>query len=196
MTKRDLVSAALKVYGVILIAQTVIGSVMYIQLVITAAQGNFYPKQSAGGMVAAWICYVVISLLLGLSLVMGGDRIARLVVGEDAPVPSIDLRRDARMVLSLALTVFGVVLTVSAITGLLGEVAKHLMSIIYAAHSQNESVGSVTEAYSSAVWSAMWNQVVRSALGLILGLYLAIRGHSLAGLLMRDREEPTPKEQT
>jgi hypothetical protein len=192
MTKRDLIAAALKVYGVILIAQTVIGSVMYIELVITAAHGNYSPAQSAGAMIAAWICYVVVSLAMGVFLVWDGDRIARLTVRADALLPSLDFKRDARWVLAIALTALGVYFIAIAITGLAHDVAYAFLRSVYAAMEHGESASGYKDLMLQHAWVDQRTQIVEALIRLLLGAVLALWGNGIAGLLWRDRAQEPP----
>lgn len=185
MTKRDVVSIALKVFGVILIAQTVISSVFYVQMVITAAQGNFSPKQSAGAMIASWICYLVISVVIGGYLVKNGDTLAGVLARDDAPIPAVDVKRDARSILALALVVYGVILIAGSVTGLLSHIAKTYLQASYTAQSQSGVSGALLGYALRDMWVAGRTETIRAILGLLMGFYLAVRGSNLAGLLCR-----------
>jgi hypothetical protein len=146
MTKRDLVSAALKVFGVILIVNTIIGSLSLVGTYMAIWGGSTATKESPAGTVAAWACYIVVSLIIGIGLVRDGDRIAALTIRADAPIPALDVASNARTLLSLALVVTGVVFVVLSITDLLGGLARFLLDALYTARAQEASTSDILQA--------------------------------------------------
>jgi hypothetical protein len=196
MTKRDLVGVGIAVTGVVLVAVAVANAPSQVGSVfVTARIADSDGRLPTGVLAATTILTILIPIIVGLALALRSTKMSSLVVREDASLPSLDCRRDAGMILSLAFRVLGVVLAVYGIIELLGDMSSFLLSTYYVAQIQEESLGSVAHAFSGDVWSTMWVEVIKAVLALLMGAYLAIRGHALAGLLMRNRGEAVPTEQ-
>ena len=182
MTKRDVLSVALKVVGIILLIYAVVGiprTVIYVILMLSRrVPGLLHHTLEAWLQVAAAALFIILAgMLIGFA-----DGIARKLVREDREL-SIP-RVDERPLFGVALRVIGVVLVVQAIPEVLRLLAEPALQV---KHGTGTLGWQLYKEFWTKHWVAHWAQTIQCAASLLLGLYLVAGARQFVDLLYRER---------
>ena len=181
MTKRDILSVALKVLGAALLTYEVAGIPQTVNWVMVLLGGNM---PIANPRLDAWltVASVVLAIMLAGMLIGFSDGIARKLVREDREL-SIP-RVDERPLFGLALRVIGIVLVVQAIPEVLRLLAEPALQ---AKHVEGSLSGASYKEFLIKGWVGAWAEMIRAVASLILGVYLVTGARSLVDWLYRER---------
>lgn len=182
MTKRDTLSTALKIIGVVQLVAAVRATpatIFWITSGTTSSWANAhsmegYPTLLIGG-VLVW--YAVSAVLIGFA-----DAIASKLVREDAEIPAAELSQPAPVLFGLGSRVVGVVLLAQGLPDLVTE----FVSVASDASSRATEAGATwSYMFKTFVLPDKWTGFVHPALILIIGGYLLFYAAHFTGLVYR-----------
>ena len=190
MTKRDVLSVAFKVMGVVFLADAVATIPGIIQSVEWAWSERMTTAYNPLGMALLQIGSVVLNLFIAAVLIGSADAIARALVKEDGEVSLPSLAGQEPLVFALAARVVGLVLVARAIPGLLRVFAQ---GALYSKLLTGSATGGLAEAFGASggrIWVDQWAGIVQSGTILIIGVYCLIWPDGLAKRLYRRTADP------
>lgn len=188
MSKRDIIAAALKVYGVVVVSAAVIYSPNYIGLVFSA------PRVAGGeiGRGAAAVMYIgplALALVVGLLLILYAECAGRWLASNE-PVGAV-AGTSARELLAAALAVVGVVVLVGGVISFAREIANSLISAHYWVKTGRIDSLNIRDMVMEQFWVGRRTSVVQLAVSLLLGGLLALKARPIAEKLT---SEPSSKD--
>jgi hypothetical protein len=176
LTKRDLVSVVLKLCGIVSLVKTLWSIPELISILSAAHQ---YKSQGQPAMVA-YVAALVVWAGVGLLLLWSADSIAGLIAREDEALPTIDLARDSRQLLTLALKTLGVILVALALPQLTHDIAQAKLMAAWWSSLPNSTL----EAFSKGMQGEQWSSLVRALTEIAIGVYLMAGTRSLVNLIL------------
>lgn len=186
MTKRDVVSISIKVFGVVFLANAVgqITGGIYQSMAVFALRIEVpFPRMAyvfwlAGG--------IALQLLIAWVLLGSADAIARRLVPDDAELRVAGVAMQS--VVEAALRVVGVVIVAYALPDFVKSV---VMAIIDTRLTVGPGNG-LMETFAMSASKLEWKVVLQAAAQIAVGVYLALRCTQVAALLYHERPKADP----
>ncbi len=194
MTKREIVSVALKLIGVYVLIQTLGEVSQNIQWVMMFSQHKFSGLTHTQPFVFLTIVSIALWLIMSVVLIAAADAIARALVHDEGAASVISIDGDGYALFALALKVIGVVLLVTAVPNLI-ETFGHLALRFRA---MGETWGaSLTDALSKDVFVSQWAAGVHAIVVILIGIGLVWGSSIKQGIrILRERAFPVqPQEE-
>lgn len=160
MTKQDLMAAFLKILGVVFATLAVLNiGTLFMPLEF---MGSTVRDNQFWGFIGMMVVFFITILAIVFVLFRWSDRIAGMLVRDNAPLPPLVTGEWEKPLFILSLRVAGVVCLISGVPG----VIYHLIQVIYASWSSLFGPG-----YGNISWSYFLRDIVL----VVLGAYL-LRG--------------------
>lgn len=167
MTKRDVLSVALKIIGVI----CMLYAIFDISFGLSALSWQSRSREETGfhWLVAAAIAAPVLLFCMAYVLLKWGDAIANRLIRDDAQLPTVGAGQWEKPVFSLAMRILGAVSIMRTVSLLLRELARTPFRAFFMAHS--------------------WGDIAGLAVILLIGLYLLFGARHIVEFLFREKSE-------
>lgn len=185
MSKRSLLSVALKVVGVVTFAKSLVAIPWTIEQINMTLTGRFVGVDNKPLFILMSICGMLAGLLVGAYLAAKGDSLARYLEPDDRAVDlsSVEWVRPA---FGVAARVVGIVLIALALPNLIQTFAQQYLVFREAglpAHSAFSFYGDF--------WTRNWAEIIRYLASILVGVYLVFGTASLSRLVFREPRNGT-----
>ncbi len=183
MTKRDIVSVALKVIGVYLLA-TAVGTLPRSIETVRVIVGKHFNAPDPTGWLVSEVASTLLWFLVGGGLVAFADRIAGAIA--DASEQTLHLASEqSEQVFVLAIRVLGVVVLVNVLPDLLSTFARTWM-----VHASLTGEVRVDPGYlARELWVTQWTTIVKAAISAAIGVYLVWGAKQFGSLVFASRKQ-------
>lgn len=191
MTKRALLSVALKVIGILALAYGIISAPNLI-IYITSALNSSY---SYSGMInpialtVSEILSVLLIFVIAFILIVKGDNFARRLIPDEEEIQLSDIVRRESILFSAGIRIAGVVFAVMAIPQLFSKFALSFAREYKSNYWETYTPVDRIKQVMNDMWVANWANIVSLVIILILAAYLIWGAKHFAGLVYRDSED-------
>lgn len=178
MTKRDIVSVAIKIVGVVCL----VFAAMAIPPIFTnigLTRGGYTGDAGKVWFLVAATLAPCWHIIVAYVLLAWGESFAARLVREDSPIPPMGASRWGERVLGIAMRIIGVVLLVRGIPELVGGLLELPLRTAY-----QEGIGSET-------WVRFWPALAGAVVVILIGVYLITGARHLVRALYPAQERGT-----
>jgi hypothetical protein len=178
LAKRELLSVALKVYGVVLLARAAAQVPTSVELIGVYAGSSYAGTDNRAVMEWTWGLMPVLGLGIGAVLLWKAGDIARFLSRSDTAAPSAEAAPHARCLLLLAIKVAGVALVALALPVIAESVTR--------AYQDASTFGDYSTSFVFALLLRKWAAPTTALVSIAVGVYLIAGTRGLVKLIYKE----------